>query len=305
MGDEELWWEVQCAGNKGAELGHGAKITELHERLLRQEVDETGAPREPKWYLDDEQLDLAAFEQLVLTLPNTEQYLRSRERETFGYVASKCGFTKRRQQQLYASVTRGAQREQFEEELIEAVEQVDELEGYLEKQGEKKKGVKGGAFKKRWFQLAGSHMDYSEKPGGKSKGTIDLTTATSCEAGGPMDPLTFFIHLPTRKFTLRSEDPFDTQRWVTTLQRIISHNQQAKEGALEKQGAKNKSFKTRWFRILGTKMYYYKTEGDTKPAGVIDLEGATSCRKSADPADEREFSIGIDGRNYVLRAQDR
>ena len=38
---------------------------------------------------------------------------------------------------------RGAQREQFEEERIESAEQVDELEGWLEKAGEKKKGVKG------------------------------------------------------------------------------------------------------------------------------------------------------------------
>eukprot|EP01043_Picozoa_sp_COSAG02_P103850 COSAG02_NODE_39851_length_412_cov_0.667732_1_plen_118_part_10 len=118
MADEELWTEVQCSGNKGTELGHGSKITELHDRLLRQGVDETGAPLEPKWHLDDEQLDLAAFEHLILTLPNSEQYLRARERETFGYVASKCGLSRRRQQQLYAGVTRGAQREQFEEELI-------------------------------------------------------------------------------------------------------------------------------------------------------------------------------------------
>jgi len=70
-----------------------------------------------------------------------------------------------------------------------------------------------------------------------------------------MEPLTFYVVLPTRKFQLKAEDPFDSQRWVQTLTRIISNNQEAKEGMLDKQGAKNKSFKQRWFRILGTKMY--------------------------------------------------
>jgi hypothetical protein len=309
MADDELWTETQSKGNQSTDLGRGAKIKDLHDRLLKQGVDEkTGAPLEPKWHLDDEQLDLAAYEQLILTLPNSEQFLRSRERETFGYVASKCGFSKRRQQEIYAGVTKGVPREQFEEELIESAEQVDELEGWLEKAGEKKKGVKGvkgGAFKKRYFHLADSQMEYLEKPGGKSKGTIDLTNATACEAAGPENPLTFFVVLPTRRFELKSADPFEAQRWIEVLSRVISQNQEAKEGHLEKQGAKNKSFKMRWFRILGTKMYYYKNPGDDKPAGVIDLEGATSCRKSADEADEREFSIGIDGRNYVLRATDR
>lgn len=218
MADDD-WEQVQSEGSRNLEggqpsLGRCTKITNLHDRLLKQEVDEkSGAPRDEKWHLDEEQLDLAAYEQLILTLPDSEQYLRSRERETFGYVTSKCGYSKRRQQEIFNGVTRGAQRAQFEEELIDAVEQDDSCAGWLLKAGEKKKGVKGGAFKRRWFELQADEISYAEKRGGKIKGTIDLKTATSIEST-PMEPLVFHVVLPTRKFQLKAEDPFEAQSWV-------------------------------------------------------------------------------------------
>ena len=97
MADDD-WEQVQSEGSKSLEggqpsLGRCTRITNLHDRLLKQGVDEkTSAPLDEKWFLDDEQLDLAAFEQLILTLPNSEQFLRSRERETFGWWRQRLGW---------------------------------------------------------------------------------------------------------------------------------------------------------------------------------------------------------------------
>ena len=304
--DEDLWARAQSQGTPaGASLalGSGANIKDADERLLKQGLDAEGQPLDASWHLDDAELDLAAYEQLLLSLP--EQHLSARERDTFGYVGSRFGYSKGRQHQIHAGVTRGAQLEAFEEELLEAAEQEDTKSGWVEKAGEKKKGVKGGAFKRRWFHLEDSQIVYSAKPDDKkAKGSIDLTTATSCEAAGPMEPLVFYVNLPTRKFVLRCADPFDTQSWTTVISQVISHNREAKEGFLEKRGAKNHSFKDRWFRILGTKMYYYKKQGDGKPAGTIELETATSCRVDKEDPEGRCFNIGVDGRDFVLRARD-
>eukprot|EP01124_Arcella_intermedia_P020313 TRINITY_DN2779_c0_g1_i6.p1 TRINITY_DN2779_c0_g1~~TRINITY_DN2779_c0_g1_i6.p1 ORF type:complete len:480 (+),score=120.13 TRINITY_DN2779_c0_g1_i6:137-1576(+) len=74
-----------------------------------------------------------------------------------------------------------------------------------------------------------------------------------------------------------------------------------KEGELKKQGHVVKSWKTRWFILKNTNLYYFKKKGDVKPIDLVPLSGATVC---VDSKMKREhtfelYSPGMDKLFYV------
>ena len=288
-GGDEAWVALQSAG---------APLKDPGGRLLKQ--------NEEGWRLDDAELDLAAYEQLLLTLPASPQYLSTIEIETLDYIRSKFGYTRRKHDAVAMSVALGAQRAEYLEQ--EAASEW-EPRGFLLKAGDGTKVGKGGKkFKKRYFVLEGGTIEYFEKPGGKVKGSIDLTTASKCEPfPDPSRPNDFFIQCPDRTYELRCEDMDQLPNWVLAVTALITQNEVAMEGVLQKQGAKNKSFKARFFRILGTKLFYYDgSTAEGKPKGSIDLQAASRCRAMKSEADETAgvfpFSIVVEGRAWVLRA---
>lgn len=80
-----------------------------------------------------------------------------------------------------------------------------------------------------------------------------------------------------------------------------------KEGYLEKEGGNVKSWRLRWFVLIGQTLSYYRHRGDDKPAGSVDLAGAEIIdvddffRKRKH---EYLFQIKIPARTYNIIAPD-
>ena len=146
--DEDEWVRLQSSGTP---------VKELHARLLNQ--------YDGAWELGDDELDVAAYEALLLALGTSKQFLKQRERETLDYMRSKFGFSRRMHNSIASMLVEGAPEEEAEEI---AEQDLDHLEGWLEKAGEKNK-----SFKQRWFVLDGTQIDYYAKQGqAKAKGSL-------------------------------------------------------------------------------------------------------------------------------------
>lgn len=138
-GEEEAEWvRLQAAGTA---------VKELHARLLNQ--------YDGAWELPDEQQDVAAYEGLLLALGTSQQFLKQSERETMDFLRSKFGYTRRMHHEVGRQLAEGAD----EPEPEDLDEDLDYLEDWLEKAGEKNK-----SFKKRWFVLEGTQINYYDKP---------------------------------------------------------------------------------------------------------------------------------------------
>ena len=283
--DDEVWEALQS---------QGSSLKQPAARLLKQ-GDEA-------WKLDEEDLDLAAYEQLLLTLPASPHLLPNAEIETLDYVRSKFYYTTRRHKAIAMSVALGSQQAEIE---VASAGSDFVPKGWLEKAGDDKRGK----YKKRWFELDGMQLEYFNAPGGKSKGTIELASASEItQVGCDAASGEFVIVTPGRRYELRCGDVDTLPFWVLAITQIIAESVVAIEGPLEKQGAKHKSFKVRYFRMAGSKIYYYKGEAaEGKPAGVIDLKTATRCRAMEDEDEPATpaypFSIVVDGRAWILRAK--
>jgi len=59
-------------------------------------------------------------------------------------------------------------------------------------------------------------------------------------------------------------------------------------GYLRKRGAVNRGYKKRWFELVGTRLFYYKTQKQTTPTGVILLK---NCVVKEDPTKKYSFTI--------------
>eukprot|EP00045_Choanoeca_perplexa_P004846 m.41002 g.41002 ORF g.41002 m.41002 type:complete len:297 (-) comp12797_c0_seq1:111-1001(-) len=82
-----------------------------------------------------------------------------------------------------------------------------------------------------------------------------------------------------------------------------------KQGHLLKRGAFNTQFKRRWFALKGNLLFYYRTEDDNEPQGVIILADCRpeTCDVSPDPnlsVFKIKFDFGASGaREYELAAE--
>jgi hypothetical protein len=63
-------------------------------------------------------------------------------------------------------------------------------------------------------------------------------------------------------------------------------------GFLKKQGHVRKNWKTRWFILKNTNLFYFKKKGDPKPIGEIPLEGS-NLRKVAEKELKRSFCFEL------------
>jgi hypothetical protein len=179
---EQVWLELQTKALSPS-------LKNPSERLLRQ----AGADADDGWVLSEEQLDVAAYEQLLLSLP--PQHLPAHEVDTLDYIRTKLGYTSRQHREIVFGITLGADRDaQLEGDAGQNFEPV----GYLDKTGAGGK-LKGGKYKKRWFVLEGATLSYFEKPDGKPSGVVDLSTATGCEPVGASSPCEFSVNCPDRK----------------------------------------------------------------------------------------------------------
>eukprot|EP01124_Arcella_intermedia_P020316 TRINITY_DN2779_c0_g1_i9.p1 TRINITY_DN2779_c0_g1~~TRINITY_DN2779_c0_g1_i9.p1 ORF type:complete len:478 (+),score=122.91 TRINITY_DN2779_c0_g1_i9:35-1468(+) len=74
-----------------------------------------------------------------------------------------------------------------------------------------------------------------------------------------------------------------------------------KEGELKKQGHVVKSWKTRWFILKNTNLYYFKKKGDVRPIDLVPLSGASVCLDTKMKRNHtlELYSPGIDKVFYV------
>lgn len=82
------------------------------------------------------------------------------------------------------------------------------------------------------------------------------------------------------------------------------HGDNGMKGVLKALGHKGKEWKGRYFVIKDNFMHYFKKEGDTRPDGVIPLEGSSvsPAEKSGKVDCDNVFELIACSRSYLLRA---
>lgn len=80
-------------------------------------------------------------------------------------------------------------------------------------------------------------------------------------------------------------------RWIWSFKKTLKYYKPNNEG------------KKRWFLLNGKNLYYYDTEKDAMPNGVIDLTQVKSIEE-VDSDGPTTFRINVPQRIYYLRAPD-
>lgn len=161
-------------------------------------------------------------------------------------------------------------------------------------------GVKSSSWKKRLFILS-EHFLYYYK---SDSDTFPAGVINLADCSGAPEPSSDFtdrpnvIMLPTRsrRYYFAAETAGDVGAWISSLAKAVAVASQdssvvspvnrdanaVRTGWLTKQGGTIKSWKKRWF-VLSANLFYYKSQEDLYPAGVIALERAIIRPLSALP----------------------
>jgi hypothetical protein len=135
--------------------------------------------QEEEWgVLDDEQLDLATYELIFLTVGTSSSLLSPKERGILELVRSKLGITRRKLNEISHIMLDKAADEEEEGGAVDLRGSTMAREGTLDLLDKKGKG-------KRWmFRLSGLNLEYYKTSGSSAKlqGTIDLDLCTGCRS---------------------------------------------------------------------------------------------------------------------------
>lgn len=92
-------------------------------------------------------------------------------------------------------------------------------EGWMTKQGGLIK-----TWKRRYFVLTANSLIYYSKPGSKEKGRINIQDATPETAPDCKRQPAFKLNTPDRVFYIVTDNPNDTQDWISTIRYIKSRD---------------------------------------------------------------------------------
>jgi hypothetical protein len=185
------------------------KGTSMHERLRNQ--------NDSAWHLDDEQLDLAAYEMLFLTVGTSSCLLSPKERETLDFVRAKLGISRKKMADITAQMlNREADTTVDEGEMRTSLSDQFQGEGFLDI-------MKGQKAQRRYFRVHGLEIKYYEKQknSARESGIIDLEEASSCRPAGS-DLTSFLIECPGRTFQLRAASDEECRDWIQKVHQAMS-----------------------------------------------------------------------------------
>lgn len=149
-----------------------------------------------------------------------------------------------------------------------------------------KEGLNLKNWKKRWFLLTEKYLFYFQNENDPQPlGTILIRDCSIKLRDGKVRGKSFCFELFThdRNYFIQALDSKDLLGWVNDIQgvklKILQREADitrhaSKEGWLTKQGGSVKTWHRRWCRIAGRHLYYYRTNEESNPSGVVDLEGA-------------------------------
>lgn len=208
---------------------HRSPLPETVRRKPRLLFQEAGSP----WLLDDEQLDLATYELIYLTVGTSSSLLSPKERGILETVRSKLGITRRK----LAEISRIMLDKSGDDVGDEGGGAVDlrgksaAREGTLELLDKKGKG-------KMWmFRLSGLTLEYfkaASSTSGKPQGTIDLDLCTGCRAEPhPTSPASTDTMLIECKggvqYYLKADCDEMAREWIKQIWEALSAKQEAAE----------------------------------------------------------------------------
>eukprot|EP00736_Rhodelphis_marinus_P000766 Rmarinus@m.8290 len=170
--------------------------------------------------------------------------------------------------------------------------------GYLQKKGER------GLFrpyKRRFFRICDDKLEYSlSETETTPLGSISFVNVSAVKNVGHG---VFEVHVPNRVYQLKAENDGICQEWIAALKLAIGGGDddcKKLEGYLMKQGGKGviQDYKQRYFRLIGTRLYYYTKSSDEKPINHICM-GDVLAIVSKPP---ESFEIHTSKRIYFLQA---
>lgn len=215
----EEWLNLHRAATPGrlAQLSSPDAVTA---RLLNQQKGSA-------WLLNDQQLDLAAFEMLHLTMGTSSSLLSPKERETLELMAVALNISKRKREELvrhmlgHEQATAGAS----DSAAVNAESSQHRKQGYLELVGKK------GKLQKYWFRLTGLELEYNQLTGNgtaKHVGTINLEECTSCRPDQSSAGDTVLIECRGGvERLLKAPSDADCREWIKKIHEAIAEYREA------------------------------------------------------------------------------
>eukprot|EP00008_Paramoeba_atlantica_P012335 CAMPEP_0201477746 /NCGR_PEP_ID=MMETSP0151_2-20130828/2717_1 /ASSEMBLY_ACC=CAM_ASM_000257 /TAXON_ID=200890 /ORGANISM="Paramoeba atlantica, Strain 621/1 / CCAP 1560/9" /LENGTH=784 /DNA_ID=CAMNT_0047858573 /DNA_START=230 /DNA_END=2584 /DNA_ORIENTATION=+ len=193
-----------------------------------------------------------------------------------------------------------------------------ELEGYLQKEGQK--GLMK-LWKHRWFstqdnRLLYFHSETSTDPVGFIPLTQIVSIGTSTNPAHANMRAVFEIKTTQRVYYLLAECEEDKETWIAGMTNSMTYwksnsmqwTQQWKEGFLVKRGGIRHNWLKRWFMLRDEFLFYYEAkDGSHYLRGKIPLYGVTveevDKKKSPNQSHQFFFNVSTSGRVFQLAAE--
>ena len=226
--EDDAWLQMHMSGDSGS-----SRRTERP--ASSRGLDPWQGGKEP--VLDSHQLDIAAYEALMLSIDFAPpSQFSPKERDALDSIRTQLGISKRQHREIHTimSSDEGNSAEQVRESFSHsAASKVGSpvAAGGIKREGKLlKKGEKNTKMKDRYFVLEGSMLTYyKDSSKYKQTGFIDLSTASKVWRGHSGDHSNFEIMTDTRSYVLKAEDADMAQGWIGAIHGVISSNNAAEE----------------------------------------------------------------------------